>query len=427
MNLNANIDVKALFKARPTKSTYLVLSITLSALLLLGGLFALYWYHIPSFIFGPREVTIAGQNYMSRDVSEGTLQTRIDSWKQQPLILEYQKMSVPLSMDAITFDITSTITEAKETGKSQFRATVNVKVVEELIRTLTADRAIEINQAALTQFIVSQAGNLTVNEKPVRLFNFVNADKESAKAVSEKKVDIPTVFAGSFTPLSKKPIEVTIPARSEFSFNNAFNKKLVYLNDAEKSYLATIIYQALLSTNFSISERAIHDETFVPNLTQNLIGYDTIISPKHDLKIFNSNINEYVLKIQQVNGKLVVSIIGPTFEYKYEPIVGKNETIDTKKYVTTYGNEGQSVRRVSGFELMVFRQAKNDAGEVVSIVPIGRDYYPPTIAKEARYYIVPLPPITDIPGIDDLLPDLTLPDTDVPLEDEEISLPDAMG
>nr|WP_285853322.1 VanW family protein [Sporosarcina luteola] len=143
--------------------------------------------------------------------------------------------------------------------------------------------------------------------------------------------------------------------------------------------LSSILYSAVLQTNFQVDERNVG--TVVSSTIQP--GFEAAMNQTLglDLKFTNSNKTDFTIRAAWSSGTIHVSIEGRPFYYTYEPRVSKLETYKPKtvRQYSTFIDDGQVVvshEGKEGIEAIVTRTLSVD-GKVIDTENISEDFYAP--------------------------------------------------
>ncbi|MBB4825860.1 hypothetical protein HNO89_003096 [Sporosarcina luteola] len=173
---------------------------------------------------------------------------------------------------------------------------------------------------------------------------------------------------------------VEIKKQKLFSLIDEIGKEAVApLTDAELTVLASILYQTVLQTNFTIEERAI--SSVLPDSINP--GFEAAVNRRLDIgfSFRNPNQTNFVLRTKLNAGELQLSIEGLPFVYQYEPYVERIRAFPprTVKQYSAFIETGQtSVKEVgkNGLEAVVQREKKLE-GVLVEVEPLSKDFYAP--------------------------------------------------
>lgn len=191
---------------------------------------------------------------------------------------------------------------------------------------------------------------------------------------------------------------IELEAESQFSLASLVKEsELPELSDHTYSQIATAIYQAILPTNFLISERHISRE-----LTENIEpGFEAKVqfNKRIDFSVYNPNTSAYTIIFNWNGPDLEVSVKGEPFLYKYSiQTLDKQEfkprTIKQFSPLLKAGQKSVKVEGSPGVIVKVIRETHTEKGELVITEVVSEDFYPPV----HRIEIHPLKTAATEPG-----------------------------
>lgn len=151
------------------------------------------------------------------------------------------------------------------------------------------------------------------------------------------------------------------------------------LSNEEMTLLSSLLYSAVLQTNFQIDERNISTE--VPSTIQP--GFEAAINQTLglDFKFTNLNKTEFIIRADWSAGIIRLSIEGKPFYYTYEPSIMNVETYNTRtiRQYSAFVNDGQvlvSEEGKEGMEVVVQRNILLN-GKVINTEDVTKDFYAP--------------------------------------------------
>lgn len=211
----------------------------------------------------------------------------------------------------------------------------------------------------------------------------INADT----AVSSALIS-PGNLTGDLQILTENYPEIEIAAESSFSLLDFLKKK-----NLDKSFssdvlsaTATLIYEAVLPTNFVIEERNISNE--LPKFAK--LGFESKVSVEQglDFAFYNPNKTKYILTFQTEQDQVNVTLSGQPFAEQYKIRTGKEQTFKPRtiiqyspqlpsgqKKIVTAGEDGQMVQVYKD----VYQKDQFMKSQFVA-----EDYYPPVYRVEIR-------------------------------------------
>jgi hypothetical protein len=238
---------------------------------------------------------------------------------------------------------------------------------------------------ALETFITPSSTAHTVPLKKQKN-NIVQPKMNSLNNPTKSEVTLNTATI----PLVEIPVElqtvllnhpkVEISAKSSFSFDEfAKKQKIDGLSSDNLSILASVMYEAILPTNFTIDERNIGDN--FPKYAK--LGFEAKVDllNQRDLVFTNPNQTSCVLEFQLSENLLQVTLKGEPLPYVYQ-IVKQNEQKITPKTIVQFSpnlKPGQILVNqmgISGQAVDIFREIYQGS-KLVSSELISNDYYRP--------------------------------------------------
>lgn len=151
------------------------------------------------------------------------------------------------------------------------------------------------------------------------------------------------------------------------------------LSDEESTILASLVYSAILQTNFTIDERnisAVLSSTIQP-------GFEaTLDFPANlDFRFTNPNKSSFTLRAESERGEIQFWIEGNPLYYEYEPEISEVETYQPRTVVqySAFVSTGQvnvKDEGKDGISAVVSRTVKRD-GQLIDSTRIAKDFYAP--------------------------------------------------
>lgn len=292
--------------------------------------------------------------------------------------LIYQDIQFSLPPETITFDIDMTLANANSGEDNPIIATVSREglktlLSQELPRILFAENAIDSVAAGIEKEL--QTGIMPQN---VHITDYLaNEIPNEVVATSEYSIDgISPALSKAIHALDKSAIE---PFESFSMMELLTNPEIGPLSDEEMTVLSSILYSAVLQTNFQIDER--NSSTAVsPNIQP---GFEAAMNQTLglDFKFTNPNKTEFAIQAAWSAGAILLSIEGKPFYYTYEPAIATIETYNPRTVVqySAFVDDGQVVvsqNGKKGVEATVIRTLSVD-GNIVKTEDISKDFYAP--------------------------------------------------
>nr|WP_272495707.1 VanW family protein [Bacillus pinisoli] len=312
-----------------------------------------------------------------------TLTEKTNVWKEQEeLILSYNGKSYTVQPDFFTFLIDQSLVTIEQGKQNKLIVAVSRQELEfEIVDLLNPLSIEEINIEGLLQDLEDAASNLE-DVKTLKIEDFFHSDTLATTTVSEASVkNIPSeidtnTFLSSFS-------KISIPANSELSIQTLLNDQNISNDTA--SVIATLIYKAILPTNFTIVERHLSPE--LPTYAE--LGFDAMVTDTYDFVIYNPNTTEYVIEIQTVSDGLKAAVIGLPLLYQYKIEVINVETHE-QKVIIQYDQDLPSGQKKivnkgkQGLSATIMRHKLDQKGQLLEKQEVAMDYYSPIHTVESH-------------------------------------------
>lgn len=174
---------------------------------------------------------------------------------------------------------------------------------------------------------------------------------------------------------------IVLEAESQFSLASLVKEsELPELSDHTYSQIATAIYQAILPTNFHVSERHISRQ-----MQENIEpGFEAKVqfNKRMDFSVYNPNASTYTIVFNWNSPDLEVSVNGAPFLYNYSI-----HTLDKQEFqpriikqfspLINVGQKSVKVEGVPGVIVKVVRETHSKKGELLKTEVLSEDFYPP--------------------------------------------------
>ncbi|MBT2636347.1 VanW family protein [Bacillus sp. ISL-39] len=174
---------------------------------------------------------------------------------------------------------------------------------------------------------------------------------------------------------------IELGAESQFSLASFVRDSgMPELTDQTYSQIATAIYQAVLPTNFLISER--HISRQLPDSSEPGFEAKVQFERKMDFIIYNPNASTYTIEFDWKSPNLEVSVKGAPFLYNYSI-----HTLDKQEFqprmikqfspLLSAGQKSVKVEGSPGLFVKVVRETHSEKGELMKTEVLSEDFYPP--------------------------------------------------
>ncbi|WP_409301962.1 hypothetical protein [Peribacillus sp. SCS-155] len=348
-----------------------------------------------------------------------------DKWKKETNIqLAYKEKVYQVDPSAFIFHADETMNSIINKQKNAASVTLSEdKLTEMILDTSLSLSSAEVDKDNLLADMIAQAATLDPSESVFHLENYISGSQSKALDLSSAEVVLGSEEK-EIKNFVKSISSLDISAKSQFSLLDSIGKGQKFSSPAA-SKVATAIYGAILPTNFSIIERHISRE--LPEYSK--IGFEAYLNPdKHmDFVFFNGNDVNYKLIISIEKGVLKVTLNGQPFLNKYainlkDQKEFKQRTI--KQYDPKLPIGMTETARVgkAGMIVKVYRDTRDEAGELLKSTLVSEDFYAPVHRIEKYSLTVPAASEQDSDSIDEILGSDDSEQTEE--ADSDTSLPD---
>lgn len=371
MNNNLKIVITVVFSS----------ILLLASLLISSGVSAADFFTIGSKKFddhtyvGPFNISnTKSKNAKSKLASDFTeLQSNIE------VNYHYQDHYFEVPTEVFSFDIDATIASA-QSGEDN---PIIVRVSREGLTTVLRQELPFLTLSAESIDAIAE-GTEKELETGIMPRNIYIADYLNSNAMPVEKVassvysidGISTAFLNGLKALDGK----TVGAFESVSLAELLNStEIGVLSDKESTILSSLVYSAILQTNFTIDERnisAVLSSTIQPGFEATLD-----IPANLDFRFTNPNKSSFTLRAESERGAIQFWIEGNPLYYEYEPEISEVETYQPRTVVqySAFVSKGQVIVKKEGKEgisAVVSRTIKHD-GRLIDSTRIAKDFYAP--------------------------------------------------
>lgn len=337
---------------------------------------------------GYKEGTTIGSVDISGQVKEQAilaLQNKTEEWlEKKQVVLQYNTVSFPA--DSFSFDIEESVKEVRDGAYSPVKVRISEdRLLSQIEKNTNSEIISLLDTEKLKQKLQETASRLSSEPQTLQLTDFMNKE-EAAQVLSQSSITGVSAYMQGLSEWVKHNETLTVPAQGEVSVLELAKKKHLGVTDDTLSIIGSLMYKAVLSTNFIIAEREIGRE--LPEYIK--MGMEAkVIQNKQDFRFVNSNQFSYTLKFQLLHDGISLYIEGYPFLYDY--------SIDTKTALLPAGTivqkevPGKKDDAVltprngrTGQVMKVYRIASNENGDVVKREKLAEDYYLPINAVETK-------------------------------------------
>lgn len=325
---------------------------------------------------GPYDVSDYKEAETTKVLNEGVtdLQSRFD------VEIRYLNGSFKLPQEAVEYDVSGTINEA-DSGQEN---PLLVRVKDGAIRTLLEQNLGELDLTdeeinAISDGIERRLRNGTMPAN-VQISDFLDAGRKAGETVSAS-----AMFAGQ--PMTEGLLNglgalngVEIAGGSTVSFLQLMESlETGSLTKDEMTRIASLLYAAVLNTNFVIDERSISNR--LPDGIP--LGFEAAVDPATgtDLMFTNPNGATFTLATEVNGDTATLSLLGLPFLYEYSTSVTGTESFEPRLIKQFSENVTTVAPRIEeqgkdGIRATVLKTVMDESIEM-AMEEISTDFYPP--------------------------------------------------
>lgn len=247
----------------------------------------------------------------------------LDWVKNTKIELQYSEKIVPFDINLFQLDSTQTVNNIMDGQPNAATITIELLQVEEQIQILFPQvDSNELELSKLTNDLIQTASQFETGSYSFNL----TGDYQLADAAQKDAVINEAVLKLKEIPFDLESVieanpEITIAEEATFSLLE-FAKQQSKEKSDSLNVIATGIYQAILPTNFAITERNI--SSVLPGYA--VLGFEARVNFAQgaDLVIVNPNKTKYILEFKLENNNFKVTLKGEKFLYDYKIIKKMN-------------------------------------------------------------------------------------------------------
>ncbi|MCM3743487.1 VanW family protein [Sporosarcina luteola] len=315
--------------------------------------------------------TKQARSKLASNLSE--LQTKMD------VNLVYQDTQFALPPETITFDIDMTLANANSGEDNPIIAIVSPEGLQTVLSQELPKN--NFSESAINSISIGIEEELQTGIMPryVHITDYLGVDEIQNEVLASFDYSIDSISPALSKAVHALDQSVIGPFES-FSMSEVLTSpEIGPLTDEEMTLLSSVLYSAILQTNFQVDERNIG--SVIPSTIQP--GFEAAMNQTLglDLKFTNPNKTDFTIRAAWTSGRIHVSIEGRPFYYTYEPSVSKSDTYKprtVRQYSAFIDDEQVVVSQdgIDGVEAIVTRTLSVD-GEVIHSEDISKDFYAP--------------------------------------------------
>ncbi|WP_240468785.1 VanW family protein [Anoxybacillus sp. MB8] len=336
-----------------------------------------------SFVSGDKfaEGTMIGPidvSHRSYEEARELMSQKVNEWKQSAkmgLVLEGKKVTVQTKH--FTFRIEESMKQAVSGKHAPLLVSIDAKALQDAISSIGASSDLIDVEKVKTQ-LEQAAASLTSTQ--LSLVQYVRKDMQKQTILSQAVIplheELRTIPATT----------MVIEPKQIFSVLDFFKKQEISLSKEAMTLFASVLYEAIVPTNFEIVER--HTSTVLPNGVK--AGFEAAVEQdKKDFVFFNPNDRSYTFEWVIGGNAMRASLIGAPFIHQYVLKTDPIEYYDPKTIVQYSALMKPNEKRIKeegkkGMLIRLYKEVYDRNRMLVETVLVSEDFYPPTHRVEVR-------------------------------------------
>jgi hypothetical protein len=310
------------------------------------------------------------------------IKKQTEKWKKDSMIeFTYKETSTVFNSGSFIFNIEKTLGQAQSGKQNVMQVVLKKNAIEEFIPTLSSKLAIEnIDKDKLTSDLLAGAAMLDGSPQVFQLEKYIDGSAEQNEVISKASISLED-REREIRLLIKALPEIEIPAKTQVSLVEAIKAVNITKKDKVSSGIfASALYEAIMPTNFNILERNISRE--LPEYAK--LGYEARIDLEKQVDLIFSNPNDtaYTLSFSIEGSKLVATLKGHSFLYKYNLVIEeqtkfKPNTIKQYSALMKEHESKVSAEGKDGLLIRIVRKTIDENGEEILSEVLSDDFYNP--------------------------------------------------
>ncbi|TYS59084.1 hypothetical protein FZC74_10080 [Sutcliffiella horikoshii] len=305
-----------------------------------------------------------------------------NSWLSNGTIyLEWAGELQPFPKEAFTFYIPESVELAEDSSHNPLKVELPNGTLLEQIELLsqTSDIFSAMDTEKLKKDLEEVASHLKEGDHTFSFSDYLVDDE----VMDQTNLQITLNIAGQTSISELQEVlngkEIKLRGNEGFSIETWLENEEMTLSDEAASVLASMLFELIAPTNFSVVERHISKE--LPTWANE--GYEARFqNEKMDFAFTNPNTSEYTITIS-VNGATITGELnGAPLPFTYEVNQVEMQTLSPKtviQYSATIPGSGTRVKETgkNGSYVQLVRTATDASGQITETVVYSEDYYAP--------------------------------------------------
>lgn len=312
---------------------------------------------------------------VTQEEASELLAKEFNRWKKEStisiLIMEEEKS---FSNNTFIPNFTESVSQAGNGETSPLIIEVSDGLYEKVLHSITEEIQLsDKEREKLKQDLLEIPSTLQYGQFSFDIYDYVS-DVGVVSIIAEETLKIHSDQASKLTGEIGENFTLRINGTSQISLLDEFSS----VTEESLNKIGTVLYKAILSTNFQVLERHIGKQA--PE--QTIVGYETKIKrDEMDFIFYNPNKTEYVAQFTITDSELTVQLKGASLLNQYSVELTK-KSFDPKSIVQMDPKLSLGTVRLleigeKGYLVKVTRSKKSKNGEVLDKELMAEDFYPP--------------------------------------------------
>lgn len=335
-------------------------------------------------MIGP--VDVSGK---TKEEAISLLTEKMQNWRSQTNIkLQYKENSVPVDNEQFLFDFENTMEMVQDGQQNELIVTFKSGDMYQYLQSLSSDLDnSKVKTDPLLNELISIGANFRSGEQTLKVEKFLSSAVNDKDVISEATIT-PEYLPIELGLLVEDLSPIKVDAGAQVSILSLMEERQFTTFPSEAaSMIASVIYQAILSSNFNIIEK--HTGQVLPDYLE--LGYEAKVDYQNHLDFIfaNPNENNYEIALQLDGNTLTARLSGSTFLNQYEVKLTDRKEFDPKTIIQyspllNPGAKKLQQKGSNGLLIKVYRSVYGESDEWLRDDFISEDFYPPIHNIEVR-------------------------------------------
>ncbi|MCA0969923.1 VanW family protein [Halobacillus litoralis] len=322
---------------------------------------------------------------MTESEAKQALLDRVSEWKnEQEVLLQSGDETIKISTNYLEFQVDETLDHILEGTNQDFVVSTDDSYKSDIEDRWNTDLKEQFNWEAWTDQLTAEAAELIEEPLQYAVYDYLQSDVTSLYetiASYDIQVDATPALSDLVSSLSAMPVE----AQEAFSLIERADEQPVAIDAESLSLVATVLFGAVLETNFTVQQR--HISQRLPGYAE--LGKEASVKPDQndDFVFYNPNGSHYMISLSMDGSTLSAEIRGYPLVDQYVASVEDVQEVEPRTIVqyTSFVDPGAVELKQEGKQgqrAVVYRESRGEDGFTELIA---EDYYPPLNRVEWRY------------------------------------------